>query len=198
MAALPRACADWGASMMPESKLQVTVRAAGEEDFPGLLGLDHGYSTDYVWQMEVDTLHPKMGASFREARLPRPMQVAYPRTKENLKDHWADHAVTLVAESGQQLVGYASLVTGFAPGAAWLSDLVVGSFYRRKGVGTRLVLAAQTWARQQGLERLVLEMQSKNVPAIRLAQKLAFEFSGYNDRYYQNQDIALFFAKRLI
>jgi RimJ/RimL family protein N-acetyltransferase len=40
-------------------------------------------------------------------------------------------------------------------------------------------------------------VQSKNVPAIRLAQKSGFEFCGYNDQYYLNKDVALFFAKVL-
>jgi ribosomal protein S18 acetylase RimI-like enzyme len=44
---------------------------------------------------------------------------------------------------------------------------------------------------------MVLEMQPKNYPAIQLAQKLGFDFCGYNDRYYANRDIALFFAKGL-
>jgi RimJ/RimL family protein N-acetyltransferase len=42
-----------------------------------------------------------------------------------------------------------------------------------------------------------MEMQSKNVAAIRLAQKSGFEFCGYNDQYYLNKDVALFFAKVL-
>jgi len=36
------------------------------------------------------------------------------------------------------------------------------------------------------------------MPAVRLVQKMGFEFSGYHDRYYANQDIALFFTKRLV
>jgi hypothetical protein len=40
-------------------------------------------------------------------------------------------------------------------------------------------------------------MQPKNYPAICLAQKLGFDLCGYNDRYFANQDIALFFAKNL-
>ena len=182
---------------MTESMQPVTVRPAVEEDISALLGLDHGYSTEYVWQMELDQGVPKMGVRFREARLPRPMQVIYPRPKDQLQEYWQQRAALLVAENGDQPIGYASLATGMAPGAAWLVDLVVGASQRRKGIGTCLVLAAQSWARHHGQRRLVLEMQSKNHPAIRLAQKLAFEFSGYNDRYYENQDIALFFAKRL-
>ena len=54
------------------------------------------------------------------------------------------------------------------------------------------------WMEQHNKGQLVLEMQSKNYPAICLAIKLGFEFCGYNDRYYQNQDIVLFFAKEKI
>ena len=37
-------------------------------------------------------------------------------------------------------------------------------------------------------------MQSKNFPAICFAQKHGLNFCGYNDRYYHNQDLALFFG----
>jgi ribosomal protein S18 acetylase RimI-like enzyme len=175
---------------MNDAKPRVTVRTGTEADLSSLLVLDHGYSTEYVWQMEMEQGVPKMGAKFREARLPR--------TKEQLEKELKQRSVILVAESAGQPVGYAGLSLGVAPGAAWLTDLVVGASQRRKGIGSRLALAAQTWARDSKQERLVMEMQSKNHPAIRLAQKLAFEFAGYNDRYYENQDIALFFAKKLV
>ncbi|MEX1247758.1 MAG: GNAT family N-acetyltransferase [Anaerolineales bacterium] len=182
---------------MSDQLSQVTIRAAAEADFPALLELDHGYSTEYVWQMELDASNPRMGASFRETRLPRAMSVPYPRDKQRLQAEWQQRSAVLVAEQAGKPCGYASIAAGLAPGAVWLTDLVVAASQRRKGIGSRLVLAAQTWARQHGHGRLVLEMQPKNQPAIRLAQKLAFEFAGYNDHYYENQDIALFFAKRL-
>lgn len=182
---------------MSAEPLAVNLRPATEDDTPALMGLDHGYSTEYVWQMEIDSAAPRMGARFREARLPRPMQVAYPRPKDALLTFWKERSAVLLAEADGQPVGYAALVGGLAPGTAWLTDVVVAATQRRKGVGSRLVLAAQNWARERGHQRLVLEMQSKNHPAIKMAHKLAFEFSGYNERYYDNQDIVLFFAKRL-
>ena len=45
--------------------------------------------------------------------------------------------------------------------------------------------------------RAMLEMPSKNNPAMRLAQKLGYEFCGYNDQYYETQDIALFFGRSI-
>jgi len=66
---------------------------------------------------------------------------------------------------------------------------------RRQGIGTALVLAAENWAVQHDSHRMVIEMQSKNHPAIRMAQKLGFDFSGFHERYFGNLDIALFFSK---
>jgi RimJ/RimL family protein N-acetyltransferase len=58
-------------------------------------------------------------------------------------------------------------------------------------------MAVQAWALQRGARRIVLEMQSKNHPYIRLAQKFGYEFCGYNDQYYPTQDVALFFGRAL-
>jgi hypothetical protein len=40
-------------------------------------------------------------------------------------------------------------------------------------------------------------MQSKNYPAVHMAMKLGYEFSGYQDHFYANGDIALFFTRYL-
>jgi ribosomal protein S18 acetylase RimI-like enzyme len=96
-----------------------------------------------------------------------------------------------------ETVGYISLRLNLAPLAAWATDLVVKRRLRRQGIGSALVLAAQEWGAQHGSRNLVLEMQPKNYPAIHMAHKLGFDFCGYNDRYYANHDIGLFFAKSL-
>jgi ribosomal protein S18 acetylase RimI-like enzyme len=75
--------------------------------------------------------------------------------------------------------------------------LVVIRRLRRQGIGSALILAAQEWGMQHDTRRLVLEMQPKNYPAIQMAHKLGFELCGYNDRYYANNDIALFFGKSI-
>jgi hypothetical protein len=38
-------------------------------------------------------------------------------------------------------------------------------------------------------------MQTKNYPAIQFARAQGFVFCGFNDHYYMNQDIALFFGR---
>jgi ribosomal protein S18 acetylase RimI-like enzyme len=72
--------------------------------------------------------------------------------------------------------------------------LVIDGAYRRQGFGSRLIKAARRWALEQNLLQLMLEIQTKNHPAISFAQKHGFQFCGYNERYYPNGDIALFFS----
>jgi ribosomal protein S18 acetylase RimI-like enzyme len=59
------------------------------------------------------------------------------------------------------------------------------------------MLEARKWARKRGLRSIQAEATTKNYPALCFYQKLGFQFCGYNDSYYANQDIALFFVLAL-
>lgn len=180
---------------MPEIHIQPAVA----ENIPFLVALDHTYISDYVWQMEIQQAEEGQTAVyFREARLPRSVRVEYPRNPRNLLEDWAGRDALWVALLADEPIGYLSLNLSLAALTAWVTDLVVKRRLRRQGIGSALVLAAQEWALQHDCRHLVLEMQPKNYPAIHLAQKLGFEFCGYNDRYYANHDIGLFFAKRCL
>jgi ribosomal protein S18 acetylase RimI-like enzyme len=176
---------------MPE----IQIRPAIASDLSSLLALDHTCQTDYVWQMDVQHEDGQIGAIFREIRLPRSVSVAYPRPVNALSESWNHRSGILVAEIGGQAVGFVRTNDAIIPHTAWIIDLVVASRYRRQGIASALVLAAQSWALQRKAQRMVLEMASKNTPAIRLAQKIGYEFCGYNDQYYETQDIALFFGR---
>ena len=172
----------------------LTVRQAISSDIPDLVKLDHDYSSDHVWQMGISRGPDEVGVVFREVRLPRPMRVSYPRDPARLPDEWTRWPALLVAEAGEMRLGYLAMTLGPAAGAGWVCDLVVGSLHRRQGVGTQLLVYAREWCRQRKLSGMFLEMQSKNFPAISLARKLGFAYAGYSDRYYADQDIALFFS----
>jgi len=176
---------------MPE----IQVRPLLPADLPEIIAIDHNYITDYVWQMDLREKTGQFDLVFREVRLPRSVQVSYPRDPAMLADTWNMHTQILVADLGQTVVGYLSLLQEPFSHQTRIIDLAVGRRMRRAGIGTALMLAAQEWTAEHGGLQLTLEVQSKNFPAISLAGKLGFDFCGYNDRYYQNKDIALFFAK---
>jgi RimJ/RimL family protein N-acetyltransferase len=173
------------------------IRPASASDIPRLIALDHSCSSDYVWQLELRREPGQVTAGFREVRLPRSIEVKYPRNPSSLADEWAHRDVVLVAVDDGVPVGYMCAIVEQASAIAWVTDVVVAPVKRRKGAASALLTATQAWVLERGVRRLILEMQSKNQAYIRLAQKFGYEFCGYNDQYYPTQDVALFFGRAL-
>jgi len=182
---------------MDNDMVQIDIRQFVPTDLPDLLHIDHSYHTDFVWQMEVNQEEKEIKVKFKEVRLPRSMRVDYPRTIENIADLIDTRLLTLVATKNDQLVGYISVDVVGSIHIVNITDIAVLRRLRKQGIGSALVLAVQSWLTQKGIHQVQLEMQSKNHPAINLANKLGYEFCGYSDRYYPNQDIALFFGRRV-
>ena len=173
------------------------VRPASASDIPRLMALDHSCSSDYVWQLELRREPGQVSASFREVRLPRSIEVKYPRDPASLADEWMHRDVVKVALEEGVPVGYICGVMEQASAIVWITDLVVTTLRRRKGAASALLTATQVWALERGMRRFILEMQSKNQAYIRLAQKFGYEFCGYNDQYYPTQDVSLFFGRAI-
>lgn len=173
---------------------KINIRPAVSSDITTLMAFDHGYSTNHVWQLSYDNESSQISVTFREVRLPRSMRVSYPRDPERLADEWTLRSALLLAEEDERPIGYVAIGEGPAENSGWILDLVVDLVHRRQSVATSLIASALDWCRQRGFDRLFIEMQSKNYPAISLARKSGFSFSGYSDQYYPDQDIVLFFS----
>jgi len=173
------------------------IRPAVATDIPRLMALDHSSRSDYVWQLDLKRETGQAAASFREVRLPRSVDVVYPRNPFSLADEWSRRDLTLVALEKGATVGYLCAREEHTSAVAWVTDLVVTAEVRRKGAASALLVAAQAWASGRGVRRFILEMQSKNEGGIRLAQKFGYEFCGYNDQYYPTQDVTLFFGRTI-
>jgi GNAT superfamily N-acetyltransferase len=173
------------------------IRPAMASDLPRMMSMDHSSLSDYVWQLELRREVSQVVASLREVRLPRSIEVRYPRNPSSLADEWTRRDLVLVALHDGSPVGYLCAVEERASAVAWVIDLVVAPYERRKGAASALLTAAQAWASERSVHRLILEMQSKNHGCIRLAQKFGYDFCGYNDQYYPTQDIALFFGRAI-
>jgi GNAT superfamily N-acetyltransferase len=184
---------------MPE----IEIRPPTSAEIPIIVNIDHDYVSDYVWQMEVQQESGQKPSDlrveiiFRQLKLPRSVRVEYPRLPSELVNDWKDRSCLLVALLKGEVVGYTSMMLTIAPHTSWMTDLVIIRKLRRQGIGSALVLAGQDWSKHKRCFRMVIEMQPKNYPAICLAQKLGYDLCGYNDHYFHNQDIALFFSKSL-
>ena len=115
------------------------IRPASASDIPRLMALDHSCLSDYVWQLELRRESGQVTASFREVRLPRSIEVKYPRNPASLADEWMRRDVTLVAIHDGYPVGYICAMEEHASAMAWVTDLVVAPAQRRKGAASALL-----------------------------------------------------------
>jgi ribosomal protein S18 acetylase RimI-like enzyme len=175
---------------------EIEIRSTISTDLARLTALDHTIDTDYVWQLDLHREASQVSIQLREVRLPRTVRLQHPRLASDLPDTWHLRPM-LSAMQGMEAVAYIRFTDEIVPHAVWITDLVVGRPMRGRGLARKLIGAAEAWGLQRGLRRAIVEVQTKNAPAIRMVHKLGFEFCGYNDQYYASRDVALFFARSI-
>ncbi|HIE38698.1 MAG TPA: GNAT family N-acetyltransferase [Anaerolineales bacterium] len=173
------------------------VRKARPADLEACLRLDHSVVTDYAWRMEEREHDGAITVTFRPVRLPRQMRLPYPRRGEELAAGWEGCDLFLVGSVDGRVCGYVAAHSLPGHGLVWVQDLVIDPARRRQGCGSRLLQEIASWGVDQGLQRLVVEVQTRNHPGVCFCRALGFSFCGYHDRHWRTQDIALLFGLNL-
>ena len=173
------------------------IYRADLRDLTACLLLDCSYETDRVWQVIQQQEGDDVMTRLRVTQLPRIMRVRYPGWSEALLAHQERGDLILVAAQATEVLGYIDQETQRDQDVAWLHHLVIAPAHRRHGIGTALLQRGMQHARQEGLTQLMAIVQSKKNPAISFFKKHGFIFCGYNERYYRNQDIGLYFGRGL-
>ena len=174
----------------------IEIRPTISTDLARLSALDHTIETDYVWQLDLHRETTQVQVDLREVRLPRTVRLEHPRPAQELPDTWHLRPM-FSAMLGMEAVAYIRFTDKFTPQAVWITDVVVGRPLRRQGLAHKLIGVVEAWGVQHEFRRAIIEIQSKNQPAIHMILKMGFEFCGYNDQYYATRDVALFFARSL-
>lgn len=172
----------------------MNIRPAQIRDLDACLALDESFETEYVWQMENARANNAIQLGFRTTRLPRAMRVMVHTPREDLADHFEQGGCVLVAEEYPRITGFVDATIESTERLLQLHALVVASDMRRRGIGSQLVRATIEWAQEKNLRAMMASISTKNYPASAFLQKRGFAFCGFNDQYYHNRDIALFFA----
>jgi len=176
---------------MPE----IEIRPIQSEDLENLSTFEHGYYSEYVWQMSQELDPESAEVFFRRIRLPRQVFVSYPRDRGEIFSDYEQAEAFLIAELNKQSVGYIRVKRENDSKVARVVDLVISAPMRRQGIASGLILAVMNLIANRQYDTLILEMQSKNDHAIKLATKLGFNFCGFRDHYFPNKELALFFSK---
>jgi ribosomal protein S18 acetylase RimI-like enzyme len=145
----------------------MTIERAVPEDYEGIC--DVLAEGDAVHEANVrDVFRPKTGPA---------------RPREFLLERIAGPGSTiLVAREGARIVGVVEVVMkppvlrdGMVPRhVALIDNVVVRATHRGRGIGTRLVDAAETWAREKGAAVTELNVWAFNASAKKLYERLGY------------------------
>lgn len=182
-----------------KSSFKFVIRDALASDIDACLAIDHHYETHHVWRMAIQADNDRWVTTFQKERLPYPTQIAHTGNSERLALSLANDMcfVVAVGKDDPLVFGYLTMRLERIHRHAIIQDIVVEETFRGRGIGTRLLSIARRWAGEHDARQLMVEVPTKNSPAIAFLQNRGLRFCGFNDQYFQNQDISVFFGQTL-
>ena len=126
-------------------------------------------------------------------------EVIKDKIQEEFDDFWTDSILKkeledinskyIVIRKEDEIVGFAGI--WISPVDCQITNIVVRKTYRKQGIGCLLLERLIEIAKETEFDVLCLEVNEKNIPAIKLYEKYGFEKVGVRKRYYNNVDDAI-------
>jgi RimJ/RimL family protein N-acetyltransferase len=94
--------------------------------------------------------------------------------------------LTLVCEVNGKIAGVTTIQRGMYRKNRHVASMgiAIRKEYRHMGMGTRMIREAISWSKQQGIEKLNLEVFSSNINAIQAYRNLGFQYEGVRKRQF--------------
>lgn len=90
----------------------------------------------------------------------------------------------IIAKINREIVGFAGVID--TVDQLEITNIVVRKDFRKKGVGNELLTELIKLAKENGKEKITLEVNNTNLAAIKLYEKNGFKNVGFRKKYYNN------------
>ena len=173
----------------------IYIRRPTLHDLNECARLDASYSTQRVWQMNMQSEENRIQVHFNLVYLPRPMTVTAPPEDRDLTKAWQSGDGIYAARRGNTILGYIHVRLAPAEKVGHIRRHVVAPEFRQQGVGTALLDRAIEWGRERKLRSFEIALSTKNHPAIDFYLAHGFVFSGFDERLWGKQEIMMNFTR---
>ena len=100
----------------------------------------------------------------------------------------------ILAKSEKEIVGFCGIMINFPDSE--IMNIVVKKDFRKKGIGEILLNKIIEISQKLGCEKIFLEVNEKNIPALKLYGNAGFKRVGIRKKYYENKYDAIIMSKK--
>ena len=169
----------------------IYIRRPTLHDLNECAKLDASYTTQKVWQMTLHNEPQRLQVQFHLVYLPRPMRVPAPQDDFNLAKAWQRGDGIFAAHEGRLILGYIHLEMDPVTKTGYIRRHVVAPAYRRQSIGAALLTRVMAWGRERKLRGFLVELSTKNDPAIQFYLAQGFHFTGFSEEFWGRQEILM-------
>ena len=94
-----------------------------------------------------------------------------------------------------KIIGYIGI--SYVLDSADIISIVVHKDYTQKGIATLLLQEIFAFAKENNIQKIMLEVRKSNIPAQKLYEKHGFKQIAIRNNYYDNTEDALIYEKEL-
>ena len=105
--------------------------------------------------------------------------------KEELLSNYS-YFITIKLDKTNEILGFAGFKKTLD--TADIMNIVVRKDFRNKKIGKKLLSTLIKKAKEQNIKTIFLEVNSKNLPALKLYENIGFKKIGIRKNYYKNSD----------
>lgn len=176
---------------------EIEIGAATLDEFAQIAQMDLSFESDYVWKTQMLEGLGSFEASFQRIRLPKTIRVSFQAYCTVNLDNLIRERSILSVRYEDKVIGYMRMEQDETVNRLILKSGGVMPEYRNKGVGSVLLERITEIARHNNIRSLICMVQAKNDPAIHFLMARGFVFCGYQEFFFRNMEIGLFFSKNI-
>ena len=176
---------------------EIEIGAATIDEYPQIASMDLSLESDHVWKTQTLEEFESFEASFQRIRLPKTIRVSFQAYSAANLESLIVHQEILSVRYEEKVIGYLRLEQDETANRLVLKTGGIMPEYRNKGIGSVLLTRVMEIAHHNNLRSIVCMVQAKNDPAIHFLLSHGFVFCGYQEFFFRNMEIGLFFSKNV-
>ena len=163
-----------------------TIRRLDPLDYPMGKQVVYQYTSEKYYEVETEKSMNGWSFSLEEQKFAQPFEKSL---VEDIFESYLEGTEVYVSECKGEEAGVIVMQHLEWNNTLLIHHLYVEQQFKRKGIGSALLIFAQKRARELSVRMITLETQTSNYPAIQFYLKNGFQLIGLNVNSYSNEDM---------